>query len=72
MYIGSPVVMPLNVMLNIQKTKIMASGPITSWEIDGETVEVLQPCFLGNKLSQKDNAGRGVQFITTAGPRHHV
>ena len=33
--------MPLNVMLNIQKTKIMASGPITSWEIDGETVEVL-------------------------------
>ena len=27
--------------LNIQKTKIMASGPITSWEIDGETVEIL-------------------------------
>ena len=27
--------------LNIQKTKIMASGPITSWEIDGETVDVL-------------------------------
>ena len=34
--------------LNIQKTKIMASGPITSWEIDGETVEtVCQILFLG-------------------------
>jgi len=29
--------------LNIQKTKIMASGPITSWEIDGETVETVEP-----------------------------
>ena len=33
--------------LNIQKTKIMASGPITSWEIDGETVETCQILFLG-------------------------
>ena len=32
--------------LNIQKTKIMASGPITSWEIDGETVEACQTLFL--------------------------
>ena len=31
--------------LNIQKTKIMASGPITSWEIDGETVETWQTLF---------------------------
>ena len=31
--------------LNIQKTKIMASGPITSWEIDGETVEMCQTLF---------------------------
>ena len=31
--------------LNIQKTKIMASGPITSWEIDGETVETLSDLF---------------------------
>ena len=30
---------------NIQKTKIMASGPITSWEIDGETVETVSPLF---------------------------
>ena len=33
--------------LNIQKTKIMASGPITSWEIDGETVETVSNFYLG-------------------------
>ena len=33
--------------LNIQKTKIMASGPITSWEIDGKTVETVRLCFWG-------------------------
>ena len=33
--------------LNIQKTKIMASGPITSWQIDGETVETVRLYFLG-------------------------
>ena len=33
--------------LNIQKTKIMASGPITSWEIDGETMETVTNYFLG-------------------------
>ena len=33
--------------LNIQKTKIMASGPITSWEIDGETMETLRDFILG-------------------------
>ena len=38
--------------LNIQKTKIMASSPITSWEIDGETVEtVLDFIFLGSKIT---------------------
>ena len=38
--------------LNIQKTKIMASGPITSWEIDGETVETMADfIFLGSKIS---------------------
>ena len=34
--------------LNIQKTKIMASGPITSWEIDGETVETVSDFILGS------------------------
>ena len=33
--------------LNIQKTKIMASGPITSWQIDGETVETVSALFFG-------------------------
>ena len=38
--------------LNIQKTKIMASGPITSWQIDGETVEtVANFIFLGSKIT---------------------
>ena len=38
--------------LNIQKTKIMASGPVTSWEIDGETVETMSDfIFLGSKIT---------------------
>ena len=38
--------------LNIQKTKIMASGPITSWQIDGETVETVSDfLFLGSKMT---------------------
>ena len=38
--------------LNIQKTKIMASGPITSWQIDGETVETVTDfMFLGSKIT---------------------
>ena len=36
--------------LNIQKTKIMASSPITSWQIDGETVETVADYFLGSKI----------------------
>ena len=39
--------------LNIQKTKIMASGPITSWEIDGETVEAVSDfIFGGSKITE--------------------
>ena len=37
--------------LNIQKTKIMASGPITSWEIDGEKLEKVDFIFLGSKIT---------------------
>ena len=37
--------------LNIQKTKIMACGPITSWQIDGETMETVRDYFLGSKIS---------------------
>ena len=42
--------------LNIQKTKIMASGPTTSWEIDGETVEIVSDfIFLGFKVTADGN-----------------
>ena len=44
--------------LNIQKMKIMASGPITSWEIDGETVETVRLYFGG--------APKSVQMVTAA------
>ena len=40
--------------LNIQKTKIMASGPITWWEIDGETVETVSDCILGGSKITAD------------------
>ena len=43
---------------NIQKTKVMASGPITSWEIDGETVETCQTLFWG--------APKSLQMVTAA------
>ena len=42
----------VSLKLNIQKTKIMASGPITSWQIDGETVEIVRDfIFLGSKIT---------------------
>ena len=42
----------VGLMLNIQKTKIMASGPNTLWEIDGETVEIVSDfIFLGSKIT---------------------
>ena len=44
--------------LNIQKTKIMASGPITSWEIDGETVETVADFIFG--------APKSLQMVTAA------
>ena len=41
--------------LNIQKTKIMASGPITSWQIDGETVVTVTDFILGGSKISKDS-----------------
>ena len=42
----------VDLKLNIQKTKIMASGPITSWQIDGETMETVSDfIFLGSKIT---------------------
>ena len=48
--------------LNIQKTKIMASGPITSWEIDGETVETVSDfIFLGSKITADGNCSHEIK-----------
>ena len=48
--------------LNIQKTKIMASGPITSWEIDGETVETVSDFILGgSKITADDNCSHEIK-----------
>ena len=48
-------------VLNIQKTKIMASGPITSWQIDGETVEtVAEFIFLGSKITADGDCSHGI------------
>ena len=46
--------------LNIQKTKIMASGPITSWQIDGETVETVA-IFLGSKITADGDCSHGIK-----------
>ena len=45
--------------LNIQKTKIMASGPITSWEIDGETVSDF--IFLGSKITAEGDCSHEIK-----------
>ena len=48
--------------LNIQKTKIMASGPTTSWEIDGETVETVTDfIFLGSKITADGDCGHEIK-----------
>ena len=47
--------------LNIQKTKIMASGPITSWEMDGETVETVSDYFGGSKITADDDCSHEIK-----------
>ena len=47
--------------LTIQKTKVMASGPITSWQIDGETMETVTDfIFLGSKITADSDCSQGV------------
>ena len=49
----------IGLKLNIQKMKIMASRPITSWEIDGETVETVSDfIFLGSKITADDDCSQ--------------
>ena len=47
--------------LNIQKTKIMASGPITSWQIDGETMETVADYFGGSQITANDDCSHEIR-----------
>ena len=65
--------------LNIQKTKIMASGPTTSWEIDGETVKTVADfIFLGSKITADGDCSHEIKRRLLLGkesyhqPRQHV
>ena len=54
--------------LNIQKTKIMASGPITSWEIDGETVETVSDfIFAGSKITADGDCSHEIKRCVLLG-----
>ena len=64
--------------LNIQKTKIMSSGPITSWQIDGETVETVADFnFLGSKITADGDCSHEIKTLTAwkesyDQPRQHI
>ena len=65
--------------LNIQKTKIMASGPITSWEIDGETMEIVRDfIFGGSKITADGDCSHEIKRHLLLGrkaidqPRQHI
>ena len=56
--------------LNIQKTKIMASGPITSWQIDGETKETVKDfIFLGYKITADSDCSHEIKRCLLLGRR---
>ena len=67
--------------LNVQKTKIMASGPITSWQIDGETMETVRDfIFLGSKITADGDCSHEIKRCLLLGvgkknydkPRQHI
>ena len=64
--------------LNIQKTEIMASGPITSWEVDGETVETVSDfIFLGSQITADGDCSHEIKTLTPwkesyDQPRQHI
>ena len=65
--------------LNIQKTKIMASGPITSWQIDGENVEIVSYfIFLGSKITADGDCSHDIEKMLAPWknsydkPRQHI
>ena len=68
----------LDLKFNIQKTKIMASGPITSWQIDGETVETVSDfIFLGSKITVDGDCSHEIKTLipwkeSYDQPRQHI
>ena len=68
----------VGIKLNIQKTKIMASGPITSWQVDGETVETLTDfIFGGSKITANGDCSHEIKTFTLwrksyDQPRQHI
>ena len=58
----------VDLKLNIQKTKIMASSPITSWQIDGETVETVEDfIFLGSKITADGDCSHEIKRLLLLG-----
>ena len=57
--------------LNIQKTKIMASGPTTSWQIDGERVETVTDYFLGSKITADGDCSREIKRRLLLGRKNY-
>ena len=56
----------VGLMFNIQKTKIMVSGPITSWQTDGKTVETVSDfIFLGSKITAEGDYSHGIKKALT-------
>ena len=68
----------IGLKLNIQKTKIMASGPITSWQIDGETMETVTDFILGDsKITANGDCSHEIKTLATRKksydqPRRHI
>ena len=62
----------VDLKLNIQKTKIMASRPITSWETDGETVETVSDFILGgSKITADGDCSHGTKKCLLLGKKSH-
>ena len=53
--------------INIQETKIMASGPITGWQIDGETMETARHCFLVSKITADGDCSHEMKICLLLG-----
>ena len=68
----------VDLKLNIQKTKMMASGPVTSWQIDGETTETVRDfIFLGSKITADGDCSHEIKMLAAwkksfDQPRQHI